>query len=148
MYIFSHPYVITYHSPLTAHIIAPPPQCIPTLSVDLHSQGLDQRASTSSHHIGGEKIFGPKDFTLGFGSKVRIKWKGANVISPSCQISTILTQENTPPSLRNQYSSLGLILSPRVRSITGYFGPQVSWTRGIKVHHGVFWTPSFLDTGD
>ena len=73
MYIFSHPYVITYHSPLTAHIIAPPPQCIPTLSVDLHSQGLDQRASTSSHHIGGEKIFGPKDFTLGFGSKVRIK---------------------------------------------------------------------------
>ena len=48
-----------------------------------------------------------------------------------CQISTILTQDNTPPDLRNQPSSLGSILSQRVGSIKGCFGPQVFWTHTI-----------------
>ena len=69
------------------------------------------------------------EFTLGSESKDIKKWIGANVASLSCQISVVLTLENTAPSLRNECLRLGPMLSSLV----------------IKAHWWVFWTPSFMN---
>lgn len=62
-----------------------------------------------------------KLWTQGVYTRVRVKgmkkWQGTNVALLSCQILVIPTQENITPGLRNQFSSLGPILSLKVRSI-------------------------------
>lgn len=52
----------------------------------------------------------------------------ANVTSFSLQIFMVSIQGITPPNFRNRSSSLGRILSPKV-----------------KIHDRVCWTPDFLD---
>lgn len=52
------------------------------------------------------------------------KQSGVGVAFHSCQIFVVLVHENTPPSLSNQCSSLGPILSP--------------------IHQEVYWTPNFF----
>ena len=75
-----------------------------------------------------------KLWTQGVYTRVQVKgmkkWRGTNVASLSCQISVIPTQENTSPGLGNQSSSLGPILSLKVRFIKVCSGPQVylTWT--------------------
>ena len=80
----------------------------------------------------------PKFWTQGVYTKERVpcmeKWRGTNVVSLCHQISAVLTQEITP-SLRNHSSSLDPISSPKVRSIKGCFGPQVSWNQSLMLTH-------------
>ena len=59
------------------------------------------------------------------------KWSGTHVASLSCQISVHRTQENTLLGLRNRSSSL----SPKVRSLKGFFVPQVYWTQILLLTH-------------
>ena len=52
----------------------------------------------------------------------KMKWR-ANMASLSCEVSWVPTQEDIAPSLRNQFSRLGPILNPKVRSIKECFRP-------------------------
>lgn len=50
---------------------------------------------------------------------------GADVASLFCWISAVLSQDNSPPSLRKQSSSLGLMLSPKQGPQNGVWDPSV-----------------------
>ena len=72
-------------------------------------------------------------------STQRIAPIGGTIVEPkfifqlqlfSCQILAVSTEENTL-SLRNQSSTLGPVLSPKVRFIKGCFGLQVLWTQTL-----------------
>lgn len=59
-------------------------------------------------------LFGPKEFPLGSKSKFVEKWSGAIVVLLACQNVSVPIEENIP---KNQISSLGIVLSPKLRFI-------------------------------
>ena len=64
------------------------------------------------------KLNWTEGFYTGVGSKVWLKWNGVDVAWLFHQISEVISaQENIPPNLRIQRSSLDLILSMKMRSI-------------------------------
>ena len=82
--------------------------------------------------IGRYEDFGPKEFTKGSGSKVSkndvsLMWHFFPTKSRQLK-----TQRNTPPSLRNQSSSLAQ--------------SQFNLQSKSKVHIRGVWTPSLMDT--
>ena len=95
----------------------------PSLKVALTLGSKTRKTPKSSDPIGQELNSGPKEFMLGSGSKV---WKMEVVLMwhRFCQISAVLSQDNTRPSLRNQSSSLGVILSPKQGPQSGVWDPK------------------------
>ena len=78
----------------------------------------------------------------GLHTKVQVQstktWSDTNVASFSYKNLVIQTQENTHPSLRNQFSSSGLILSLTIRTNSVFFSLN-DWNWPLRM----FWTQVF-----